>query len=114
MSNIEIHGMPQNSAEEMAQGIFNLFASDPFVNDIVVTICPTKVRTKARNPENNVSPFSPFFRLINTKDPNNQIIIDRIRDAFSVFGGIDIEYLELTAFFPKSQRETTYSKVTCK
>jgi hypothetical protein len=94
MPNIEIHGMPQASAEEIAKGLFNLFARNSFVDDLVVTIYPTKVMAISGS-------LKPFFRLVNTKDPNNQIIIDKIKIAFDVFGSIDIEYMELTAFYPK-------------
>lgn len=98
MPNIEIHGMSKKSAVEMAQGLFNLFASNSFVDELVVTIFPTEVRTSSRDPQNNKAPF---FRLINTKNPNNQVIIDKIRFAFMVFGNIDIEFIELAAFYPK-------------
>ncbi|MDP2741131.1 MAG: hypothetical protein Q8O66_00370 [bacterium] len=94
MPNIEIHGIPQEGAESIAKGLFNLFASNSFIDDLVATICLTKVITKSGDSR-------PFFRLVNTADLNNQIIIDKIAMAFNVFGCIDIEYMELTAFYPK-------------
>jgi len=94
MPNIEIHGMPQEGAEQVEREIFKLFSSELFLNDMVVTIFPTTVRNASGEKQ-------PFLRVVTTESLHTEIIISKLRKGFRHLAGIDIEHLRLEAFYPK-------------
>jgi hypothetical protein len=94
MPNIEIHGMGvMVQAHEMKKRIFQLFSDKPYVEEMVVTIFSTKVRNKCGDSQ-------PFLRLVNSCQEHAEEIITILRRL-----NMDIEYLELKAFYPKGPSE---------
>ena len=94
MPNIEIHGMGKRAeANELANKIFEIFAGKPYVDEMVVTIFDTFVRDKKGNSQ-------PFLRLANSCQEHTEEIITILR-----WLNMDIEYLELKAFYPKGPSE---------
>lgn len=99
MPNIEIHGVPKDGAEQLRQGIFNFFAEDPFVLEMVVTVFPTTVRDATGESQ-------PFLRVVSTPSERIPILVDKLRRMVKLISagqGIDIELLELKAFHPKKE-----------
>lgn len=94
MPNIEIHGMgKREEAGQLAKRIFQVFADRPYVDEMVVTICDTIVQDKNGNSH-------PFLRLANSCQDHTEEIIQELRGL-----GLDIEHLELKAFYPKQELE---------
>jgi len=94
MPNIEIHGMgKREEANLLAKRIFQLFADEPYVDEMVVTICDTFVQDR-----HGIS--QPFLRLANSCQEHTEEIIGKLRQL-----GLDVEHLEFKAFYPKQEPE---------
>ena len=89
MPNIEIRGFLPAQAYDLNRQIFDLFAGEPFVDDMVVTICSTPVLDAKGK-------FQPYLRVLSTPSPVIPLILGKLQNL-----GIDIEHLELKAFIPK-------------
>ena len=91
MPNIEIHGLPYEEADDLANRIFYLFKEKPYVNEMVVTIFPSIVK------DNNWKD-QPFLRLANSCQEHTEEILEKLQTL-----NIDIEHLVLAKFIPKKQ-----------
>jgi len=90
MPNIEIHGLEHDKAEILRGWFFEAFSSEPYVDDMVVTIYSTEVVGR-----NGVK--QPFLRLVSTKKADET---EEIVAGLKVLN-MDIERVELAEFIPK-------------
>ena len=92
MPNIEIHGSSPKVSEMLKEHIFKkLFADKPYVEEMVVTIVPSK--------GTDVKGFQqPFFRLLSSDSKETKEILGILE---RMIPGIDIEYVKIEKFIPK-------------
>jgi hypothetical protein len=104
MPNIEIHGLGRNSrAAGLHRQILLLFGGAPYFADVVViqvndTACSLEIA--------EVFAFvkmRPFLRLVSTKEDYIPDVLERLKTL-----NMDIEYLELAAFYPASDSKDTH------
>ena len=89
MPNIELHGFSSMDADIKKAAIFNMFAKEACVKDMVVTTFANEVVDLNGAPQ-------PFIRVTSTPNQHIDKIVKKLRSL-----GIDIEVLILKAFHPK-------------
>lgn len=94
MPNIEIHGFPVARAEELRDIIFTSVQRLPLADDLVVTICPTRVVDRHGKKQ-------PYFRLNHTCRDSLEAI-DQLIDGLRTWA--DVEEVEIARFLPKKER----------
>lgn len=89
MPNIEIHGLGAESGRKVRKKIFELFQGAAYLDEIVVTRCPTTVvDTKGQ--------IQPYLRLCSTPADYLDDAIKRLQQL-----GMDLEIIQLQSFHAK-------------
>lgn len=92
MPNLEIHGFSAIHTEELREIIFTFIQRLSFANDLVITICPTRVVDRHGKDQ-------PYFRLIHTAGDSPSGDIDQLIDGLRTYA--DVEEVEIIRFLPK-------------
>jgi hypothetical protein len=90
MTNIEVHGLHSTGTRILKQQIIRIFGGKPYANKIRVT-------TFSSHAVNCQGIDTPFIRLFSTSEILVSEIIKKLKEL-----GVDIEYVELKAFFPRN------------
>lgn len=95
MPNIEMHGIKNTeTSHQLRKKIFTIFANQPYVDEMVVTVVDSWVQDKNAKSQ-------PFLRLVNSCQKHTAEILAGLRLL-----EMDIEHLQLEAFYPKEHKET--------
>lgn len=90
MPNIELHGFNKKTGETLSLKIHQAFLGKSYQKDYVISIFSTRV-------VDYEAMLQPFIRLVSTPHDHNKEILTELHKL-----GVDVEYLELSKFIPKS------------
>jgi|GEM_PF-3809859 len=91
MPNFEMYGFEENSHTPYADKIADFFKDRSDETDFVITAIQSKVYDYQATKQ-------PFIRLVSTPGKRNEEILGFLQTL-----GVDVEFLELSAFFPKKE-----------